>query len=288
MSNSRFDHHTPKYEDSIGNFNLSYHLEMLKDTERVESIKKALDETLIKGGVHCDLGAGTGIFAIYAAQKCQKVYAIEYDREVFKIAQKNINNSPFKDKIELLFIDAMDFKPKEKVDTLLVEMMSIWCINEPQISVMNHAIQHILKKEGHPIPNKIINLVELGNYDFYFNGIECRASIPQFTGISKPRIMTTSHIFNQFDLTQINSEHLQKEIQIPSLLDGVINCARLTSLVQLSPSITYYASDSLMPQTIVPLNDLRVKSGDQLIFQADFKVRTSIDASRFKIRIAEH
>lgn len=283
MSNSRFGHHTPHYDNSIGNFNLSYHLEMLKDTQRVNSIKKALDETLMEDGIHCDLGAGTGIFAIYAAAKCKKVYAIEYDPEVFKIAQKNINNSPYKDKIELLFMNAMDFNPKEKADTLFVEMMSIWLINEPQIPVMNHALQHILKKEGQPIPNKIINLVELGNYQFNFDGIDCRASIPQFSGIPKPKITTTTHIFNTFDLTRNNAEHVQKAIKIPLLLNGVINCARLTSLVQLSKSITYYSSDSLMPQTIIPLHDIHVKSGDELIFKADFKVRTSIDESFFEV-----
>lgn len=281
MSNSRLGHHTPIYQNSIGNFNLSYHLEMLLDEERVNAIKKALDETLIQGGIHCDLGAGTGIFAIYAAERCRKVYAIERDPAIFEIAKKNIAQSPYKDKIVLLKMDALDFTLTEKADTIFVEMMSIWAINEPQVPVMNHAIAHILKKEGQAIPNKIINLVELGNYQFNFGGIDFKASIPQFTGVPKPKIMTTSQVFNEFDLLKENQEKISHSIPIRSLLSGIINCARLTSLVQLSKTITYYSSDSLMPQTIVPINEIRVKAGATVRFFAEFEVRTSVDEGRF-------
>lgn len=283
MLKSRLDHHTPKYGDSIGNFHLSYHLEMVKDQERVKLITAALDEALVDGGIHCELGIGTGIFAIYAAKRCKKVYALEKDPDIFEFAKQNISKSPYQDKIELILVDAFDFQLAEKADSLLVEMMSIWGINEPQIPVMNHAIQAILKPDGQAIPRRIVNVVELGYYDFKVMGVECKASIPQFTGIAPPRIMTRSCVFNTFDLTQVNPTSINHSVPMAALMSGRINCARLSSLVQLSENITFFTSDSLMPQTIVPLNELQVKAGDQITFSAAFDVRSNLEESVFEI-----
>lgn len=283
MSNSRLQHHTPQYDNSIGNFGLSYHLEMAKDQERVARIKAALDESLQADGIHCELGIGTGIFAIYAASKCKKVYAIERDPAIFNFAKGNIAQSPFAHKIELKLGDAMDFKPVQKADSLLVEMMSIWGINEPQVAIMNHAQRHILAPNTQIMPREIVNLVELGHYDFEVMGIQCKASIPQFTGIVAPRIMTCSAVFNRFDFTTINPERIKQSIHIEAQLNGTINCARLSSLVQLSEKVTFYSTDSLMPQTIVPLNDLVVQRGDKIAFSADFEVRSSLDQAKFSI-----
>ncbi len=283
MSNSRLQHHTPQYDNSIGNFGLSYHLEMAKDRERVERIKAALDESLQADGIHCELGIGTGIFAIYAASICKKVYAVERDPAIFNFAKANIAESPFAHKIDLRLGDAMDFKPAEKADSLLVEMMSIWGINEPQVAIMNHAQRHILATNGQIIPRQIINLVELGHYDFEVMGIQCKASIPQFTGIVAPRIMTCSAVFNRFDFTTINPERIKQSINIEAQLNGIVNCARLSSLVQLSENVTFYSTDSLMPQTIIPLNDLVVQRGDKIAFSADFEVRSSLDQAKFSI-----
>lgn len=287
MSNSRIDHHTPHYTDALGNFGPAYHLELIKDTERVNRICAALDESLREDGIHCELGVGTGIFTIYAAQRCRKVYAIEQDPEIFNIAQANIARSGLGHKIELIRTDALEFRPLQKVDTLLVEMMSIWCITEPQIPVLNHAVQHILKPGGLPIPGRIVNTFELGHYDFEVMGISCPASIPLFSGIVQPRIMTTSQVFNIFDLSLQNPERIDHTVELVSPMSGPINCARLSSLVQLSENVTFYATDSLMPQTLVPLNELKVKVGDRIRFSATFHTRSSIEASAFSIELMQ-
>lgn len=285
MSNSRIDHHTPHYADALGNFGPAYHLELIKDTERVNRICAALDESLTEDSIHCELGAGTGIFTIYAAQHCRKVYAVEQDPEVFKIAQANIARSGLAPKIELIQADAMTFRPEVKADTLLMEMMSIWCITEPQVPMMNHALEHILKPDGIPIPSRIVNIFELGHYDFEVMGVRCTASIPLFSGIAQPRIMTTSQVFNTFDLSQPNAGCIDHTVELTSLMGGRINCARLSSLVQMSANVTFYTTDSLMPQTLVPLNELSVKAGDRLRFTASFTTRSSLEAAQFWIEL---
>ncbi len=282
MTKTRLKHHTPVYQDSIGNFGLAYHLEMIKDVERVGQIKRALDQVLQADTLHCELGVGTGIFAIYAAQRCRKVVAVERDPALAAIARKNIEAAQLSHKIEILEMDALDFFPEEKFDTLLVEMMSIWCINEPQVQVMDHARQHLLKPKAKVIPQRIINLVELGQYDFEVDGITCKASLPQFSGVRAPRIFSTSQVFLTLDFTEQVIWEGEKEMTIKPLLSGLVNCVRLSSLVELTDGINFYGTDSLMPPTIVPLTEaFWVNAGESLSFGAAFQWRTNLDDSRF-------
>ncbi|HHJ50599.1 MAG TPA: methyltransferase domain-containing protein [Phaeodactylibacter sp.] len=284
MNKGRLQHHTPAYENAVGQFGLPYHLEMIRDAERTGRICAALHETLKPHYIHCELGAGTGIFSIYAARRCKKVYAVEKDPAILEFARENIERAGLKNKIELIHEDALNFRPPQKADNLLVEMMSIWCINEPQVPVMNHALKHILKKDGQRTPMSITNLIELGHYDFGALEVECKASITQFTGITAPRIMTASHVFNKYDFSMQNPEEITQSIEIPILLSGTLNCARLSSLVQLSPGITFYSTDSLMPQTIVPLqNERKVKAGERIRLHASFKLRSNVDEMKLMV-----
>ncbi len=285
MAKTRLKHHTPSYADAIGNFGLAYHLEMVKDRERVGQIKKALDRVLMEDGLHCELGAGTGLFAIYAAQRCRRVVAVERDPQLARIARENIAAAGLSDRVEVLELDALDYFPTEKFDSLLVEMMSIWCINEPQVEVMAHARQHLLHPQGRLVPSEIINLVELGHYDYRVEGITCRASIPQFTGVLAPRIHSGSQVFQRLDFQQVVAWSGEKEIEVECLLSGPVNCARLSSLVQLTEGVVFYSTDSLMPPTIVPLaEECYLAAGERVYFGAAFNWRSNLDDSRFWIR----
>ncbi|MTB53622.1 methyltransferase domain-containing protein [Lewinella sp. W8] len=286
MPSSRIHHHTPDYQDDSGKFPLAYHLEMIRDQERVGQIFRALDEVLQPDSVHCELGVGTGLFAIYAATRCAKVYAVEKDPAVFEWAKQNIAASGVRGKIELVLADALTWHPPEKTDSLLVEMMSVWGINEPQVPIVNHARDHILKPDGRVIPEGITNLVELGEYDYDLHGVRCPGIIPQFSGVTAPRIKTTSAVAVRYDFRRAVPMNHQVRLDLPLLAGGVVNCARLSSIVELTPSVSFYSTDSLMPQTIVPLPGVRGRRGEVLRFSASWTCRTSLEAARFDVRKA--
>lgn len=279
----RIYHHTPYYE---GIFGFPYHMEMISDRERVTQCQRALDYVLKPDMTLCELGCGTGIFSIYAAKRCKKVYAIEVDDSVINIARKNAENNNIIDKIQFLHEDVLKLSSlpdNSKVDAIFCEMMSIWCINEPQVPIMNHARRFLLKKGGVTIPRKIINNVELGNIDYIFHGVELKASLPQFSGIRPPRIMTESKVFNVIDFNSNVPTKVDYSIRLKALVSGRINCARLASIVQFAPSVNFYSTDSLMPITIVPLRrEIDVEEGDNIEFYAKFKYRTNLYKSTFE------
>lgn len=283
---TRVMHHNPKYEDQrVGNFNLSYHLEMVLDNERVSPFKNAIDKHVNENTVFCELGCGTGIFSIYAARKAKKVYAVEVDDNIFEIAKENFKKSGFSEKIIPIKGDATAIELPEKVDVVFCEMLSIWLIEEPQVLVMNHAQQDLLKPGGIMIPEKVTNLAELCNIDYTFDGIRMKAPIAQFSGIKRPRIMTESKFFSTISFNKENAEEVANTIEFNPLTPGLINSVRLSSIVKVADGINFYSTDTLMPLTIVPLkNELYAAEGQKINLAVNYRHRESLDKACFEIK----
>lgn len=280
-------HHSPHYNHSDkGNFDPAYHLEMISDPERVGLFKKGIDKAVNEKTVFCDLGCGTGLFTVYAAHKAKKVYAVDYDESILEVARENIEKSGLSDKITLIHSNALSVKLPEKVDVVFCEMLSIWMIEEPEILVMNHAQKNLLKPRGITIPEKVINLAELCNADYVFGGIEMKASIAQFTGIKRPRIMSESRVLNMFSFDKQNPETIKNEVDFTALTSGLVNSVRLASIAKIAEGINFYSTDTLLPLTIVPLNkELYVKEGQRVRFSASYKHRESINNAHFEAYI---
>ena len=276
---TRTKHHNPNYfNKEKGNFDLAYHLEMVSDYERVNQLKKGIDKVINQDSIFCELGCGTGIFSIYAAQKAKKVYAVELDENIYQIAKENINNSGLSDKITLIHGDASKVTLPEKVDIIFCEMLSIWMIEEPQVLVMNHAVKNLLKPNGITIPEKIINIAELCNTNYDFSNIQIKAPIAQFTGIKHPRIMTESKVVNTVGFNKENNREVNIETQFTALTSGIINSVRLSSIVKIADGINFYSTDTLMPLTIVPLkNVIYVDEGEKVQLVTKYEYRDSLN-----------
>jgi len=281
----RIDHHRPLYPEPQGQFKRSYHLEMVTDRQRTAAVTRALEEVLRPDHVFCELGCGTAIFSLFAAGFCKKVYAIENDPKMVEIAKRNIMASGLDHKVELIFADAAEVTLPERADVVFCEMMSIWCIEEPQIPIFNLARDGVLKPDGLFLPMRIVNLAELGYFKFSHHGISMEAAMPLFTGIPRTGIMTERKVCKVLDFTQQVDADLSCEATFQSFGEGVINCAKLTSLVQMGPRTIFSGSDSLMPLTVVPLDQpLEVKFGEKLMFQAEAHGRMDLNECRFQVR----
>jgi predicted RNA methylase len=282
---TRTKHHSPHYEhNGKGNFDEAYHLEMVSDLERVRLFKKGIDKLVNEDTVFCELGCGTGIFSIYAAQRAKKVYAVELDENIHRVAEQNIDQSGLSEKIVLEYGDASSIQLPEKVDVVFCEMLSIWMIEEPQVLIMNHARENLLKPGGITIPEKVINLAELCNVDYVFGDVEIKSSIAQFTGIKHPRVMTESRVFNVISFDKINPPEISKSIEFNLLTPGTINSMRLSSIVKIADGVNFHSTDSLMPLTIVPLgNELYAGEGQKVKLTANYRHRESIEDAAFGI-----
>ena len=71
-----------------------------------------------------DLGTGTGLIALMLAQRSQKnslIHALEIDPQAVQQAKQNINNSPWKNKVNLIQKDVIEFCQKcdQKFDLIV-------------------------------------------------------------------------------------------------------------------------------------------------------------------------
>ena len=277
---SRTSHHNPNSDSS---FDLSYHVEMVSDHERVSQIKAAIDFYANPEHIFCELGCGTGIFSIYAAQKFKHVYAIDIDANVLAIARANARRLGLEDRITFVEQDALNYLLPEGVsaDVILSENMSTWMATEPQVKMVNHAISHLSNGNTKYIPQRIINLMELAQINWNFGELQIKGALPQFTGFKAPRIITESRAVFNVDLTKRNQLDVSiAEIRYQALVGGEINCARIFCIVEFAPKVLFFTTDSLMPVTIIPIQNeeiFEVEAGDLISASVDYQFNKPID-----------
>lgn len=100
------------------------HEEMIKDRVRTDTYMNAIlqNQDLFKGKIVLDVGCGTGILSIFAAEAGAKmVYGIEA-ADVAIIAQEIIQTNDLSDKIIIIHGKAEEIElPVEKVDIIVSE-----------------------------------------------------------------------------------------------------------------------------------------------------------------------
>lgn len=278
---------SPRYEP--GSFGLSHHLEMLSDRERVDRAKKAIMlaiESCGPNSVFCELGCGTGFFSIFAARYCKKVYAVESDPLVLEVASRNIDRLGLNRKIVLIAGDARKVPiPSVPIDVLFCEMMSIWLILEPQVPVVRRWLRDSIHPIRYVIPSRVINLAELGQVDYVFDELSIKVALPSFSGIRPPRLMTESRVMHEVLLSDPASltRNVTTRSHFKALVRGVLNCARLSSIVEFFPGVIFSGTDTLMSSTIVPLEmDLSVEAGDQVLLESSYKHRSDLTQASFR------
>lgn len=83
-----------------------------------------------------DIGAGTGLISIMAAQRCPAatITGIEIDCIAAQRATENVKNSPWSERVEIVNIDINDFTAEERFDAIVSNppyfSQSLKCDNE--------------------------------------------------------------------------------------------------------------------------------------------------------------
>ena len=264
---SRIDYNNPA---SSGKLGLPYHYEMISDAKRVIPFKLAIQATCKNKRVF-ESGIGSGIMSILAARAgAKKVYATEIDSSIADFAQDNINKSGFQDIIKIIRKDTRSLSLEdiddEKVDVAIAENLSTWEVNEPEISVFNYINKNLVKSDGIRIPERIFNKFELASSQYRFeDSVELRTYYFEFSGISRPKILSGKKLLSEINLSMINAPKIEKSVIVKILRDGILNSIRLTSPIKVFGNITFDSSDSLMPPVVIPLReDIEVGVADKV------------------------
>lgn len=134
---------------------LSIHRWMLRDEVRNEAYRKAIAQVVKPGDVVLDMGAGTGILSIFAAQAgARKVYAIERTA-IAAVARRMVQNNQVEGCVEVLQDDLEDIDLPEKVDVIMSEWMGSLGVDENMLAPLVMARSRWLKPGGKILPGRV-------------------------------------------------------------------------------------------------------------------------------------
>lgn len=143
------------YFSSYDHFGI--HEEMLKDEVRTLSYRSAIlkNKALFKDKVVLDVGCGTGVLSMFAAQAGAKhVIAVDMSN-IIEMAQKIVDLNGFSDKITLVRGKLEDVElPYKQVDIIISEWMGYFLLYESMLDTVLWARDHYLKEGGLIFPDR--------------------------------------------------------------------------------------------------------------------------------------
>lgn len=138
---------------------LSLHRWMLRDGIRNESYRQALIHAVKPGDTVLDMGAGTGVLSIFAAQAgAAEVFAVERT-SIAKFATKLIAENGCADRIKVMQTDLEDANLPRKVDVIVSEWMGGLGVDENMLAPLVMARDRHLAPGGRIVPAAVTAVV---------------------------------------------------------------------------------------------------------------------------------
>ena len=135
--------------------NLLIHRRMLADRVRCEAYRRAILATVKPGQVVLDVGAGTGILSLFAAEAgARKVYAVERTPTA-AVARQIVARNRLADRVSVLQTDIENAELPERVDVIVSEWMGSYGVEENLLPAVLQARDRWLKPDGRLLPERV-------------------------------------------------------------------------------------------------------------------------------------
>ncbi len=114
-----------------------------------------------------EFGTGTGEFALEAAKRCSKVYAVDVSKTMLDIAKNKAKNRKI-DNIEFINAGFLTYENKQKVDAIVTQL-ALHHLPDFWKMVALKRMTNMLKYEGKLYLMDIIYSFDIDNYEQCFN-----------------------------------------------------------------------------------------------------------------------
>lgn len=251
----------------------------LIDETRSLAFEKAIKKVVKSSHIVLDVGTGSGVMALFAARAgAKKVFALEYDLYVAKMATINFKQNNFDKTITLLKGDARNFKyPKnDHYDVVTMEMLTTGMVDEFQVQAVNNLHkQEVVDEKTIFIPKKQETYISLAEKKFSIYNFTIRTIQHLWNNLSqnqKIKLLSRKVLLNSVDFSKINNEHFLKVLHIEITKSGTLNSVYLSSICYLTNDLKIKDTETLNSPVIIPLEkDMVVKKGDVLNLEINYK-----------------
>ena len=113
-----------------------YHLDLLKDSERVSAFFEAINQYSSDTDLAYDLGCGSGLLSYFLSDKFDEIISLEMDSKSYHCAFRNLEKF---NNIKVINEDASTYDFEGKADLIVCEMLDTALIDEEEVPVLNHA-----------------------------------------------------------------------------------------------------------------------------------------------------
>ncbi|MCP4440933.1 MAG: hypothetical protein GY810_18585 [Aureispira sp.] len=265
--------------EHFGFSSLAYTM-METDKARVDAFVKGFKKfDFFKDKIVCEGGIGRLALTEHYLPYVKKAYLIENNPNILPLIKDNIARNGWSHKVELLEENALTVKLPEPVDHTIGELMSIYCANEMQVQIFKN-LRQFLKPGGKLFPERVVNLVQLGytEFDGKYKHFPVLGTRYWPTLLSSQEVVNITNLYTEEDLT------VRCTIPLKIRLTGKLNCVFLHSWVQVTEGANFAGSDSLMPPTVVELEEtVDVQAGTTVNLEVYYEYGTSLDYARFRI-----
>ena len=135
---------------------LSYHQGMLADTRRNRAFHRALVARVRRGHTVLDLGAGSGIWSVVAAQLgARRVVAVEREPVLRPVIEALARENGVSDRVEVVCADARRLRLPRAFDVVVSETVGSEAFDEGIVALMERARERFLRRGGALIPETI-------------------------------------------------------------------------------------------------------------------------------------
>jgi protein arginine N-methyltransferase 1 len=132
------------------------HRLLVGDTVRTTAFRDSIAATVRPGATVLDVGAGSGILSLFAAQAgARRVYAIERAPRAAALARSLIARNGFADRVTVIEAAAEAARLPESVDVLVSEWLGAYGVDENMLAPVLLARDRWLKPGGVMVPSTV-------------------------------------------------------------------------------------------------------------------------------------
>ena len=269
---------------------------MVSDRHRTNAFHAAIKEAVQPGDVVLDVGTGTGILAMFAAQAGAKtVYAIDAT-DIAEIASELVKANGLAEQIQVFHGRADDFQLDQEVDLIISEWLGNAAFTESMLPAVLDARDHNLAANGRMLPSGIRVLIAplddpiLYNgegpgfwreriHDLDFSSLQSmELSQGRFTQIrvEPAALLAPGQALVELDLLTAAVEDVRfaGQLEFIPVRDGVLNGFCIWFEAQLSPNVILdtgpYSPETHWAQSYMSFSPRPVRTGEPVKVTVDF------------------